>query len=53
MKRVGYIYSDICDIENIKLAIWNASKRKRNRPDVQQVLFNIDYFAEKIARYVD
>ena len=48
MKRIGYIYNDICDIENIKEAILKASKGKRKRSNVQKVLKNIDYYAEQI-----
>jgi hypothetical protein len=48
MKRYGYIYKEICDIENIKEAILKASKGKRNRGNVQKVLKDIDYYAEQI-----
>lgn len=48
MHRVGNLYQDICDIENIKLAIWNASNRKRKRADVQAVLFDFNHFAYEI-----
>lgn len=48
MKRIGYIYKDICSIENIKEAILKASKGKRNRNNVQKILENIDYYAEQI-----
>ena len=48
MKRYGFIYERICDIENIKAAIYNASKRKRKRPSVAKILKNVDYYAEEI-----
>lgn len=35
MKRYGFLYQQIYDIENIKLAIKNASKGKRNRRRVK------------------
>jgi len=34
MKRVGNLYNDICDIENLELADLKARKSKRNRYDV-------------------
>jgi len=36
MKRVGNIYKDICDIENLELADFKARKSKRKRRDVRQ-----------------
>ena len=42
MKRIGYIYEKVYTKENIKLAIQNASKGKRNRNDVKYVLNNFD-----------
>ncbi len=50
MKRYGYIYEKICDIENIKAAIINASTRKKNRRNVQRVLANLDKSAEYIQK---
>lgn len=50
MKRYGFIYERICDIENIKAAIYNASKRKRKRPSVAKILKNVDYYAEEIRQ---
>lgn len=43
-KRIGHLYERIADIENIKLAIRNASKRKRNRPSVRRILSDIDTY---------
>ncbi len=48
MKRYGYLYEKICDIENIKLAIIKASKKKTKRRDVRKILNNIDYYALEI-----
>jgi hypothetical protein len=48
MKRVGYVFEKIIEIDNIKKAIVNASKRKTNRRNVQKVLNNIDFYAKQI-----
>lgn len=48
MKRVGYLYDRICDIENIKTAILKASLGKRNRKHVKIVITNLNYYAKKI-----
>lgn len=48
MKRQGYLYQNVCNIENIKLAILKAAKGKRNRVDVKRVLENIDFFAAEL-----
>lgn len=50
MKRTGYIFERICDIENIKLAIQNASKGKTKRKSVKNILQNIDFYAMKIQQ---
>lgn len=39
--------------ENIRKAILNASKRKRNRKDVKEVLDNIDYHVKTIQRILN
>lgn len=49
MKRVGFLYDKICDVDNIKLAIRNASKGKRKRGYVYRILINIDHYAEEIS----
>lgn len=36
MKRIGYLFGDICTLENLYLAHLNASKGKRNRKEVQR-----------------
>ena len=48
MKRVGYIYEKIYDIENIKHAMFKASLGKRKQIRVKKVLENADYYALKI-----
>lgn len=48
MKRYTNLYSEITDIENIKLAIYKASKDKRDRKSVQKILENSDYYAKEI-----
>ena len=50
MKRYGYIYDKICDIDNIRTAIIKASCRKRKRRNVQRVLANLDRCAEHIQK---
>lgn len=50
MKRIGYIFDKITDIENIKTAILEASKGKRHKFNVARVLDNIDTYAEKVQR---
>lgn len=49
MKRIGYLYEKIYDVENIKLAIRNASKGKRKRGYVLKILNNSDYYAEQLS----
>lgn len=51
MKRVGFIYEKICDIDNIRHAIWQASKGKREQVRVKKVIENMDFYARKI-RYL-
>ena len=50
LKRAGNIFGKIHDIENIKLAIYNASKGKRKRRRVKVILNNIDYYSWQIKR---
>lgn len=52
-KRIGHLYEKVADIENIKLAIQNAAKRKRNRPSVRRILSDIDTYAAKIKEMLD
>lgn len=50
VKRIGHLYEEITDYENIKLAITNASKRKKSRKAVKHVVDNIDYYALKLQK---
>ena len=50
MKRIGYIYEKVCEIDNIKKAIWKASEQKRTRPAVKKILDNMDYYAGEIRK---
>jgi len=49
MKRAGRLYEKICNIENIKLAILNASKGKRNKCYVKRILDDIDKKATELS----
>ena len=48
VKRVGYIYEKVCEIDNIKQAIMKASRGKRNERRIQRVIQNIDAAAREI-----
>ncbi len=48
MKRIGYLYDEICSRKNIALAIKKSSKGKTKRYDVKRVLFKQDLYIEKI-----
>ena len=48
MKRIGNIYSKITDKNNIRKAILNAAKRKRNRKNVRYILKNIVNITDEI-----
>lgn len=50
MKRVGFIFENIYDIDNIKCAILNSSKGKRNQRRVKDVLRNINVYSERISQ---
>lgn len=50
MKRVGNIYKDIIDKNNIYSAILHASKGKRARKRVIEVLDNIFYYTDDIYK---
>lgn len=47
-KRVGYLYEKICDLNNIKKAIWKASEKKRHQRNIRKILKNIKDYAKKI-----
>lgn len=48
MKRKGNIYALIIEKENIKKAILNASKGKKDRKSVKKIIDNIDYYVDEI-----
>ena len=48
MKRVGFIYELIMDKSNIRNAIIESSKHKRDKASVREVLSNIDFYIEKV-----
>lgn len=48
MKRVGYLYEKICDIDLIKRAIRKAAQGKTQKHYIAKVLERIDYYAENI-----
>ena len=48
MKRVGYLYEKMCDIDTVKRAIRNAAKGKNNRPYIAKILGDMDYYAQEI-----
>ncbi len=50
MKRKGNIYPKICEPENIRRAILNAAKGKKNRVNVQKVIMNLDVAVEKMQK---
>lgn len=50
MKRTGYIYDKICDIDNIRHAIYRSSLGKREQRRVKNVLDNIDHYAYSVQR---
>ena len=49
-KRFGNLYCEICDLDNIKAAIMNASKYKRNQKAVCKIIKNIDEYSRKIQK---
>lgn len=50
LKRIGYIYKKIYDIENIRYAIWKASEKKRDQRRVKVILENDLYYAKQIQK---
>ncbi len=48
MKRKGYIYTKIYDIDNLKLAHKNARKKKSHYRDVKMVNSDEEYYLEKL-----
>ena len=50
VKRVGNIYNKVCDLDNIKKAIYKSSLGKRKQNRVSQIINNIDIYAGKIQK---
>lgn len=50
MKRRGYIYEEICTLENIKCAITRASLGKRGHTKVIRILRDINRYALEIQK---
>lgn len=50
MKRQGFIFQEIFEKFNIVLAIYNSSKGKRKRRNVQRILGESDYYAQEIQK---
>ena len=48
MKRKSNIYEKIIEIDNIRKAILNASKGKKDRKSVDKILCNIEYYTLEI-----
>jgi hypothetical protein len=48
LKTYKHLLEQIADKDNVRKAILNASKRKRHRKDVKQVIENIDYHVEVV-----
>lgn len=47
-KRIGHLFERVVDLDNIKLAIRNAAKRKSDRPSVRRILLDVDKYAKKL-----
>lgn len=53
MKRVGYLYEKMCDVDFIKTAIRNAAKGKTDRLYVKAILSDIDGYAQKLKAMLE
>lgn len=49
-KRAGHLFEKICDLNNIKAAILNASKKKRRQKCVRKILKDLDAYAKRIQK---
>jgi len=49
-KRVDNLYKQMCDISNIKIAIYDSAHCKKKRKSVNKVLQNVDGYAYKIQQ---
>ena len=50
MKRIGNLYSKICEKNNIQKAINKAALRKKNRENVKKILDNQIYYTELLHK---
>lgn len=50
MKRIGYIFEKVYDIENIKTAIMKSSLGKRNRSYVKKIIDHSDRYAKEVQK---
>ena len=50
MKRVGYLYEKICDMDNLRLAHQNARRGKTWYSEVKMVDENIDYYLAELQK---
>jgi len=50
LKRTGFIFDKICDIDNIKTAIHKASEGKRDHKYVKRVLDDVEYYATSVRQ---
>lgn len=48
MKRVGYLYETMCDLDLIKLAIHKAAQGKTRKRYIRKILSNVDEYALRI-----
>lgn len=48
-KRVGNLYKQMCDIDNIKTAIYDSACGKKRRESIIKILNNVDIYANKIT----
>lgn len=48
MRRIGNLFEQICDMENLKLAHVNARKKKTHYKEVIMVDNNMDYYINKL-----
>lgn len=50
MKRIGYLYEKICELDNILLAINMSARHKKNKRAVRRVLLHKTEMAERVRR---
>ena len=50
MKRYAHLYEQITSVDNCRMAILNAAKHKKRRKKVQEIMANLDYYAEDLSQ---